>query len=312
MSEPEPPTTEPKPTEGDPHETVALGPVEANPDVEADPAREEASLEATSVPSEDNGSGPKLNLAEVQASIEALLYASGDPLSMRDLGKVIPEAGEQLSEAMDKLSELYRAEGRGLQIVEVAGGFQITTRPEYHEKVSRLFEAPRPSRLSIQALETLAVVAYRQPVTVPELMELRGVRSASVVRTLLERKLIRIMGRKNVVGRPLLYGTTKEFLLRFGLKNVRDLPQLKDMAEVFGDEVAEQLEVLDALGPVSPEDILPADDVLTEDETSSAAEDGQSESLEAESATIEAGERASEEDDSDPDSEETERASGSE
>jgi segregation and condensation protein B len=116
-----------------------------------------------------------------------------------------------------------------------------------------LFDSPRPSRLSIQALETLAVIAYRQPATVPEIMELRGVRSAGVVRTLLERKLVKIVGRKKVVGHPLLYGTTKEFLVRFGLKDVKDLPQLKDMSEVFGDEVAQQLETLDKLDEAKEE-----------------------------------------------------------
>jgi segregation and condensation protein B len=186
--------------------------------------------------------GPSLSLAEAQASIEALLYASSEPLSAKDLKKALPEAGDLVRPALDRLKELYALEGRGLQLVEVAGGFQITTRPEFHEVVSRLVESPKPARLSLQALETLAVIAYRQPITVPELLDLRGVRSASVVRTLLERKLVRIVGRKPVVGRPLLYGTSKEFLLRFGLKDLRDLPQLKDMSEVFGEEVAQQLE----------------------------------------------------------------------
>lgn len=195
-----------------------------------------------------------LSLAEAQASIEALLYASGEPLSAKDLKKTLPEAGDLLRPALDRLKELYAQEGRGLQLVEVAGGFQITTRPEFHEVVSRLVESPRPARLSLQALETLAVIAYRQPITVPELLDLRGVRSASVVRTLLEKKLVRIVGRKQVVGRPLMYGTTKEFLLRFGLKDLRDLPQLKDMSEVFGEEVAQQLEGADIpRGPESPE-----------------------------------------------------------
>lgn len=192
---------------------------------------------------EDSG----LPLEEVRASIEALLYASGDPLPIRSIKKAIPDGRELIGEALQSLKEIYDHSGRGLQLVEVAGGWQITTRPEYHECVSRLFETPRPSRLSIQALETLAVIAYRQPVTVPEIMELRGVRSAGVVRTLLERKLVKIVGRKKVVGHPLLYGTTKEFLMRFGLKSLKDLPQLKDMSDVFGDEVAQQLETLEQL-----------------------------------------------------------------
>ena len=190
---------------------------------------------------------PELSLEEVRASIEAVLYASGDPIPMRSLKKVFPEALDLIKDALSSLQEIYDQPGRGLQLIEVAGGWQITTRPEYHERVGRLFDSPRPSRLSIQALETLAVIAYRQPATVPEIMELRGVRSAGVVRTLLERKLVKIVGRKKVVGHPLLYGTTKEFLVRFGLKDVKDLPQLKDMSEVFGDEVAQQLETLDKL-----------------------------------------------------------------
>ena len=190
---------------------------------------------------------PGLSLEEVRASIEALLYASADPISMRSLKKVLQEAPDLINDALASLKEIYEQSGRGVQLIEVAGGWQITTRPEYHERVSRLFDSPRPTRLSIQALETLAVIAYRQPATIPEIMELRGVRSAGVVRTLLERKLVKIVGRKKVVGHPLLYGTTKEFLVRFALKNVRDLPQLKDMSEVFGDEVAQQLETLDLL-----------------------------------------------------------------
>lgn len=205
---------------------------------------------------------PSLSVEETRASIEALLYASGGPLSMRELKKTIPEAGDRVRPALLQLVELYDREGRGLQVVEVGGGWQITTRPELHECVGRLFDAPRPTRLSIQALETLAVIAYRQPATVPEIMELRGVRSASVVRTLLEKKLIKIVGRKNVVGRPLLYGTTKEFLLRFGLKNVKDLPELQDMSEIFGEEVASQLEVLEALDSAADE---PTTEVAVQD-----------------------------------------------
>ena len=196
---------------------------------------------------------PGFPLEEVRASVEALLYASGDPIPMRSLKKVFPEARDLVNDALSSLQEIYEQPGRGLQLIEVAGGWQITTRPEYHERVGRLFDSPRPSRLSIQALETLAVIAYRQPATVPEIMELRGVRSAGVVRTLLERKLVKIVGRKKVVGHPLLYGTTKEFLVRFGLKNVKDLPQLKDMSEVFGDEVAQQLETLDQLDDAKEE-----------------------------------------------------------
>jgi segregation and condensation protein B len=219
----------------------------------------------TSTETPEDVTSPALSIEETRASIEALLYVSGGPLSLRELKKAIPEAGDQIKPALLELVEIYAREGRGLQIVEVAGGWQITTRPELHECVGRLFDTPKPARLSIQALETLAVIAYRQPITVPEIMELRGVRSASVVRNLLEKKLIKIVGRKNVVGRPLLYGTTKEFLLRFGLKGIKDLPQLKDMSEIFGEEVASQLEVLEALDAGSAVQQEPDSDSSSDD-----------------------------------------------
>ncbi len=198
----------------------------------------EASLEETSVP-------PALSSEEIKANIEALLYAAGEPLTFRELKKVLPDiAPDLIKQGLGHLMDFYGAEGRGLQIVEVAGGFQITTRPEYHDRISRLFKVKPPARLSIQALETLAAIAYRQPITVPEILELRGVNSAGVVRTLLEKKLVRIMGRKPVVGRPILYGTSKEFLLRFGLKDLNELPRLEDMAEIFGEEVALPIDVV--------------------------------------------------------------------
>jgi len=236
-------------------------------------------LEVPESPAGEEGEeGPEaaaaMSLPEAQASVEALLYASGEPLSVKDLKKALPEAGDRIRPALEQLTELYAREGRGLQLVEVAGGFQITTRPEFHEVVSRLLSSPKPARLSLQALETLAVIAYRQPITVPELLDLRGVRSAGVVRTLLEKKLVRIVGRKPVVGRPLLYGTTKEFMLRFGLKDLRDLPQLKDMSEVFGDEVALQLEASDVPEqPVEPAGMQEAGEVAAADEPPPGEED---------------------------------------
>jgi segregation and condensation protein B len=187
--------------------------------------------------------GPALAMEELRASIEAILYAAGEPVPIRALKKVFSDIDpEDIKKGLAELLEIYNIEGRGLQIIEVAGGYQITTRPEYHDRVSSMFKFKAPSRLTIQSLETLATIAYRQPVTIPEIMELRGVHSAGVVRTLLEKKLVRILGRKNVVGRPLLYGTTKEFLNRFGLKDLSELPRLEDMAELFGDDIALQLE----------------------------------------------------------------------
>jgi len=126
----------------------------------------------------------------------------------------------------------------GLQIVEVAGGFQITTKPELHEWVRKLFHERTTSKLSVQSLETLAVIAYKQPVTAPEIAEIRGVSSSSgVLQTLIERKLVKTVGRKQVVGRPFMYGTTREFLERFGLNDINDLPKVDELADALGFEL---------------------------------------------------------------------------
>jgi segregation and condensation protein B len=144
---------------------------------------------------------------------------------------------EEWQAALEDLKADYGRAGRGLQMVEVAAGYQITTRPEMNEYVRELLDPRAPTRLSIQALETLAVIAYKQPVTLPEIIALRGVKSGGVVKTLLEKRLIRITGRKEVVGRPMLYGTTKQFLLHFGLKDLGELPRIEEFAEVLGEEV---------------------------------------------------------------------------
>jgi len=182
--------------------------------------------------------GSVLPAREVRAIVEALVFAAPQPLSPRELGRVlggVPK--EDWQRALEELQADYARDERGLQLIEVAGGWQITTRPEYNDWVRELLDPKTPTRLSIQALETLAVIAYRQPATLPEIIELRGVRSQGVVKTLLEKRLIRITGRKEVVGRPMLYGTTKQFLLHFGLKDLDELPQIEEFAEVLGEEV---------------------------------------------------------------------------
>ena len=181
---------------------------------------------------------PALSAEEVRAVVEALIFASPQPLTPRELGKVLPGVPKETWQgAVEELKVDYARSGRGLQLVEVAGGYQITTRPELNEYVRDLLDPRSPGRLSIQALETLAVIAYKQPVTFPEIIELRGVKSGGVIKTLLEKRLIKITGRKEVVGRPMLYGTTKEFLLHFGLKDLGDLPKIEEFADVLGEEV---------------------------------------------------------------------------
>jgi segregation and condensation protein B len=176
--------------------------------------------------------------AQVRAILEALIFASPQPIAPKDIDRVLQGVPrEEWQRALDALRADFARDERGLQVVEVAGGYQITTRPEYNDWVRELLDPRTPTRLSIQALETLAVIAYKQPVTLPEVIELRGVKSGGVVKTLLEKRLIRIMGRKEVVGRPILYGTTRQFLLHFGLRDLDELPKIEEFAEVLGEEV---------------------------------------------------------------------------
>jgi len=175
---------------------------------------------------------------QIRAVIEALVFASPQPITPKEIARVLQGvAREDWQRELENLKADHGRDERGLQLVEVAGGFQITTRPEYNDWVRELIDPRTPTRLSIQALETLAVIAYKQPVTLPEIIALRGVKSGGVVKTLLEKRLIRITGRKEVVGRPMLYGTTKQFLLHFGLKDLGELPRIEEFAEVLGEEV---------------------------------------------------------------------------
>jgi segregation and condensation protein B len=202
--------------------------------------------EAAAAPAEDAGAEAAapaeetsiLPAQQVRAVLEALVFASPQPISSRDIARVLQGVPkEDWERQLGELRADYARDERGLQVVEVAGGYQITTRPEYNDWVRELLDPRTPTRLSIQALETLAVIAYKQPVTLPEIIELRGVKSGGVVKTLLEKRLIRIMGRKEVVGRPILYGTTKQFLLHFGLRDLDELPKIEEFAEVLGEEV---------------------------------------------------------------------------
>lgn len=177
---------------------------------------------------------PHLDTAQLKAIIEALVFASPEPLTPKLLFKLLnDEPREDVAAALGALRQDYEQRG-GLHIAEVAGGYQITTRPEFHEWVRRLFHERTTQKLSVQSLETLAVIAYRQPVTAPEIGEIRGVNASGVLSTLMERHLIKIVGRKNVIGRPFLYGTTREFLIRFGLRDLNDLPKVEDMAAALG------------------------------------------------------------------------------
>ncbi len=192
-------------------------------------------------------------MSELKSIVEALIFASPEPVTVKTLTKLLDtEPKEDIVAAIEALKQDYDRPG-GLQMVEVAGGYQITTRTELHEWVRRLFHERTTQKLSVAALETLAVVAYKQPVTAPEIAEIRGVNTAGVVGTLVDRKLVKIVGRKQVVGRPFMYGTTREFLDRFGLNDLSDLPKVEDMSELLGFDLPA------SFGEPAPQSALPFD-----------------------------------------------------
>ena len=174
--------------------------------------------------------------AERSAVIEALIFVSDEPITVKTIAEVLKEDRETIEKAVTELATEFNGRNGGLQLREVAGGWQFATRPEYHEHV-RAFLKSRPSaKLSLASLETLAVIAYRQPVTVPEILEIRGVQSPSSIKTLLDKRLIVAKGRKETVGRPMMYGTSKEFLIQFGLKDLSELPSIEDFQDLAGGE----------------------------------------------------------------------------
>jgi len=208
---------------------------EASRELAAMVAEAEQSSTATDDEGEDEGplSAPQ-SQTERAAIIEALIFVSDEPLSVKIIADVLKEDKQVISETVAALADEFNGRNGGLQLREVAGGWQFATRPEYHEHV-RAFLKTRPSaKLTIASLETLAVIAYRQPVTVPEILEIRGVQSPSSIKTLLDKKLIVAKGRKDTVGRPMMYGTSKEFLLQFGLKDLSELPSVEDFHDLSG------------------------------------------------------------------------------
>lgn len=172
---------------------------------------------------------------EMEGAFEAVLFAAAEPVPRRRLLEIFDDAErERAEEALAAVLDRYRnGDGRGVMVEEVAGGVRLATRPEFGEYLRRFFDVSSTSRLSMAALETLAIVAYRQPITAPEIQDLRGVDPTSVLKTLLERRLVRIAGRLDVVGRPFVYRTTRDFLAHFGLDSLDDLPPLEEFAELL-------------------------------------------------------------------------------
>ncbi len=189
---------------------------------------------------------------DLRASLEAILFVSGEPVRLDDLAEAFSDEGREAVVAqLDEIKKNLETNIGGFMLEQTAGGWRLATRAEHDPILKKYFSKKSENRLSIAALETLAIVGYRQPITAPEVSELRGVNSTGVIRTLLERRMIRVAGRKNVVGSPFLYRTTREFLIHFGLNDIRDLPRLEEFGDLIGESMNEELVTAIANAPAT-------------------------------------------------------------
>ena len=181
-----------------------------------------------------------MSYPNLSALLEAIIYVAEEPVGLDVITKALPGVTRQeIDECVQQLIEKYRATEHGIEIREVAEGLRFSTKPEHHEVLKSFIQSQtRPTRLSLAALETLAVIAYRQPVTLPEIQEIRGVQASGVIKTLLDKKFINAAGRKEVLGRPILYKTTKDFLIHFGLKDLTELPSMEEFEELIKTQAA--------------------------------------------------------------------------
>lgn len=216
---------------------------------------------------------------EIRSAIEAILLASSEPVSPTELSTALEIPQNDVDEQLSEIEKSLDQSVGGFMLERVAGGVRLATRPEFDEQLRRFFSRKRENRMSIAALETLAIVAYRQPITGPEVSELRGVNTSGVLRTLLERRMIRIAGRKNVVGSPFLYRTTKDFLLHFGLERIQDLPKLEEFGEILGEQISDELGL--GLGDLAAADAAAAEEL---DEAAAEAADERADREEHETA----------------------------
>jgi segregation and condensation protein B len=215
--------------EPEPEQDEQPEPAEVSP--EAAPVEDAAQfLEASS---EEQPTAESMAEADLRAVVEAVIYVTEEPLTLDQIAAALEQPKDRIAAALEQLIADHARPERGISIREVAGGYKMGTKPEHHDTVRAFVKRLKPPlKLSMAALETLAVIAYKQPITSPEIMEIRGVQGASVLKTLLDRKLIAPAGRKQVVGKPVLYKTTKDFLLQFGLKDLTELPTLKEFEEL--------------------------------------------------------------------------------
>jgi len=192
-----------------------------------------------------------MNSTELKGALEAIIYAADEPATLDQIASAVGEEKSVVRAALDEMIAGYAGEDRGMEIRAVAGGYRFYTKPQHHDVVRRFIKSLRPPlRLTMPALETLAVISYRQPVTGPEIQEIRGVNVSGVIKTLLEKRLITTAGRKAVMGRPILYRTSKEFLMRFGLSDLDELPSLKEFEQLARAALGSD----EGIAPVEPED----------------------------------------------------------
>src|SRR5580765_725446 len=220
----------------------------------------------------------------LKAQLEAIIYATEIPITLDHLVQLVKaevlaagaadenEVKSRVRATLEELLADYSAADHGIEIRQVAGGYRMSTKPEHHDAVRAFAKSLKPPiRLSLPALETLAVIAYKQPVTVPEISEIRGVDSGGVIATLLDSKLITTAGRKQVIGRPILYKTTKEFLMRFGLKDVSELPSMEEFEKLVAESF--QAELIPAESAAAPAESAATPEIaVSEESTTTKAE----------------------------------------
>jgi len=222
-----------------------------------------------------------MNPQELKAALEATIYAADEPATLEQLAKALGEEKSAVRAALDELVASCAGEERGIEIRAVAGGWKMYTKPQHHDAVRRFIRSLRPPlRLTMPALETLAVIAYKQPATLPEIQEIRGVNCAGVIKTLLEKRLIVTAGRKEVIGRPILYRTSKDFLMRFGLSDIDELPSLKEFEALAREALGSD----EGIAPVTEEDLIAETAAAAPPSGDEAAGPGEAEAGEARAA----------------------------
>jgi segregation and condensation protein B len=193
---------------------------------------------------------------ELRAAIEAILFVATEPVKASDLADALDEKEEAVAAQLEEIRKVLDENFGGFTLEQTAGGWRLATRAEHDSTLKKYFAKKGENRLSLAALETLAITAYRQPVTAPEISDIRGVNSTGVIRTLLERRMIRVAGRKNVVGAPFLYRTTKDFLVHFGLNDIRDLPRLEEFGDLIGEAMSDDLvAAISSAEPTAPSEV---------------------------------------------------------